>query len=158
MIYTEMTQKAINLAFAAHGTTPGKDGIPYVAHPLHVAEGAETEEETIVALLHDVAEDTDVTLDQIRAVGFSDSVMEALALLTHDKSEPYLEYVSRVRENELARKVKILDMRHNMDMTRLAGLPEADRQRLESKYRKAWLLLTDDSADTETGGISVPGK
>ena len=145
MIYTEMTRKAVNLAFKAHEGTVGKDGLPYVTHPLHVAEGAETEEETIVALLHDVAEDTDVTLEQIRAMGFSDPVMEALTLLMHDKDTPYLEYVAKVRENELARKVKMLDMRHNMDMSRLAGLQEADRERLEKKYRDAWRLLTDEN-------------
>ena len=143
MIYTEMTNKAINLAFAAHAGVIGKDGLPYVTHPLHVAEGAETEEETIVALLHDVVEDTDVTLEDISAMGFSENVMEALALLTHDKNIPYLEYVAKVRENELARKVKILDMHHNMDMTRLGAMPDEVRQRLEKKYAEAWRLLTE---------------
>ena len=127
MIYTEMTRKAVNLAFKAHEGTVGKDGLPYVTHPLHVAE------------------DTDITLEQIRAMGFSEPVMEALTLLTHDKETPYLEYVAKVRENELARKVKMLDMRHNMDMSRLAGLQEADRERLEKKYRDAWRLLTDEN-------------
>ena len=142
MIYTELTKKAIRLAFKAHEGVTGKDGLPYVTHPLHVAEGAETEEETIVALLHDVVEDSDYTLQDLQDMGFPETAIEALRLLTHDKEIPYLEYVGTVRENELARKVKKLDMQHNMDVTRLDTVTEKDRARLE-KYEKAYRLLTD---------------
>ncbi len=143
MIYTELTKKAMRLAFAAHEGVTGKDGLPYVTHPLHVAEGAETEEETIVALLHDVVEDSDYTLEDLRSMGFPETALEALRLLTHDKGTPYMDYVAKVRENELARRVKLLDMRHNMDTTRLDAMTDADRKRLE-KYREAYRLLTEE--------------
>ena len=82
MIYTDNTKKALKLCFAAHKEQKDKSGLPYVFHPFHLAEQMEDEESTVVALLHDVAEDTDYTLEDIAAMGFSRNVMEALALLT----------------------------------------------------------------------------
>ena len=119
MIYTDNTKKALKLCFAAHKEQKDKSGLPYVFHPFHLAEQMEDEESTVVALLHDVAEDTDYTLEDIAAMGFSRNVMEALALLTHDEAVPYMEYVKALRNNLIARRVKLADLRHNSDLSRL---------------------------------------
>ena len=96
-----------------------KSGTPYVFHPFHLAEQMETEETVVTALLHDVAEDTAYTVADLAAMGFPESVTEALALLTHDKAVPYLDYVAAVKTNPIARAVKIADLRHNSDLSRL---------------------------------------
>ena len=95
---------------------------------------------TIVALLHDVVEDTDYTLDNIAAMGFGQDVVDALALMTHDKSEPYLDYVAKIKNNPIARAVKLADLRHNSDPTRLDAIEEKDKERLD-KYKKATAIL-----------------
>ena len=141
MIYTEATKKALLLAFEAHNGQKDKAGLPYVCHPLHVAEQMTDEDSTVTALLHDVAEDTEVSLADIAAAGFAPQVVEALALLTHDKAVPYLDYVRALAPNPLARRVKLADIRHNMDDTRLGHLDEALRQRRLAKYGPALALL-----------------
>ena len=88
MIYTPLTKKAMKLCFEAHKDQTDKSGVPYVFHPFHVAEQMPDENTTVVALLHDVIEDTSYTLDDLRAMGFSEEVLEALALMTHDKNVP----------------------------------------------------------------------
>ena len=95
---------------------------------------------TIVALLHDVVEDTDYTLEDIAAMGFGQDVVDALALMTHDKSVPYLEYVAKIKDNLIARTVKLADLAHNSDPTRLDAIDEKARKRLE-KYKTAIALL-----------------
>ncbi len=140
MIYTEMTNKAMVLAYEAHQGQYDKSGIPYVFHPFHLAEQMDTEEAVTAALLHDVAEDTDYTLEDLRSMGFPDAVTDALALLTHDPSVPYLEYVERLKSNPIARSVKLADLTHNSDLSRLPAITEKDLERVE-KYRKAMNLL-----------------
>ena len=136
MIYTELTKKAMKLAFAAHKDQLDKSGIPYVFHPIHLAEQMESEETAIVALLHDVVEDTEYTLQDIAAMGFPQEVLEALALMTHDEAVPYMDYVARLKGNPIARTVKLADLRHNSDLTRLDAVDEKAHARIE-KYRKA---------------------
>ena len=141
MIYTEKTKKAIKLCYKAHEGQTDKGGLPYVHHPLHVAEQMRDEESTVVALLHDVVEDTDYTLDDIREMGFGDRVVEALSLLTHDEAVPYMDYVRRVAKDPLARAVKLADLEHNSDVTRLDRKPtEKDLARLR-KYGEAKAIL-----------------
>lgn len=140
MIYTQDTRKAMKIAFDAHNGQKDKSGIPYIYHPIHLAEQMETEEECIVALLHDTVEDTDITFKQLEKE-FSDKVIEALKLLTHDKSIGYMEYVRNLKNNPIARKVKLADLRHNSDETRLEYLKEKDRKR-NQKYRKAIEILS----------------
>ena len=140
MIYTDLTKKAIRLCFAAHRDQTDKSGLPYVFHPFHVAEQMTTEETTVVALLHDVIEDTVYTLEDLAAMGFPASVLDALALLTHRDGEPYLAYVERLRHNPIARAVKLADLRHNSDLSRLDSVGEADLARVR-KYREAIALL-----------------
>lgn len=140
MIYTEMTKKALNYSFEAHKEQKDKGGTPYVYHPFHVAEQMTSEEATVVALLHDVVEDTDRTLDDIRALGFPESVIGALALLTHHESVPYLEYIAKLKPNPIARAVKLADLEHNSDLSRLDKIDEQAKARAE-KYRNAIALL-----------------
>ena len=141
MLYTPLTKKALKLSFAAHKDQMDKSGMPYVYHPFHVAEQMETEETVVVALLHDVVEDTDYTLEDLKAMGFPDSLTEALALMTHDDSVPYLDYVAKLKGNSIARAVKLADLRHNSDISRLDKVDEKALERVE-KYKKAIALLT----------------
>ncbi len=143
MIYTEQTKKAIRLSFAAHAGQVDRSGLPYVTHPLHLAEQMEDEDSTVAALLHDVVEDTDYTMADLRRMGFPPRALEAVALLTHDPAEPYLDYVARVKEHPVARKVKLADLRHNSDLSRLDRVTEKDLARVE-KYAAALRLLEDE--------------
>ncbi len=140
MIYTEATKKAMRIAFEAHRGQLDRAGIDYVNHPLHLAEQMETEDETCAALLHDVVEDSDWTLEQLREEGIPEAAVEAVALLTHDERVPYLDYVAATRENPIAVKVKLADLAHNSDLGRLADVTEADRERLQ-RYEAARKLL-----------------
>ena len=145
MIYTDKTKRALKLCFKAHKDQLDKSGLPYVFHPFHLAEQMDDEDSTIVALLHDVAEDSDYTLKDIRGMGFGKDVMDALTLLTHDESEDYMSYVKKIAGNPLARKVKLADLAHNSDVTRLNHEPgEKDLQRLR-KYEKAKELLSQEA-------------
>ena len=142
MIYTDLTKKALKLCFEAHKDQKDKSGMPYVFHPFHLAEQMRTEETVTVALLHDVVEDTDYTLQDLADMGFPPAVTEALALLTHDKSVPYMDYVATIKANPIAREVKLADLAHNSDLSRLDKVDEKALRRAE-KYRRAIELLTD---------------
>lgn len=119
MIYTTLTKKALKICFDAHKDQVDKTGMPYVFHPFHLAEQMDTEDAVCVALLHDTVEDTDISFEDLINEGFNDNIINALKLLTHNDDTPYLEYVARIKENPLARKVKLADLRHNSDLTRL---------------------------------------
>ena len=145
MIYTEQTKKALKLCFKAHKNQTDKSGMPYVFHPFHLAEQMPDELTTVTALLHDVVEDTPYTLDDLRAMGFPEKVIGALTLLTHDPAIPYLDYVAEIRSNPIATAVKLADLRHNSDLTRLDNPSDKDLARVE-KYRKAILLLEESGS------------
>ena len=140
MIYTKLTKQAIRLCFDAHKDQVDKSGMPYVLHPFHLAEQMVDEITTVVALLHDVVEDTDYTLEDIRALGFPEEVVAALTLLTHDPAVPYMEYVARLGRDPVARAVKLADLGHNSDITRLDRVTQKDLDRVE-KYREAMGIL-----------------
>ena len=139
MIYTPMTIQAMHLAYRAHHGQVDKTGLPYIFHPIHLAEQMEDEVSCTVALLHDVAEDTEITLQQL-SMEFPPEVMQPLRLLTHDDGTPYLEYVARLKGKPIARAVKLADLRHNSDLTRLDHVDEKVLRRAE-KYRTALELL-----------------
>ncbi len=141
MIYTELTRKAINVAFKAHEGQFDKSGIPYVTHPLHVAEAMDDEDSTVAALLHDVIEDTDYGIEDLRKEGFTEKQLDAVLLLTHDKNVPYMKYIEELSHNEIARKVKLSDLLHNMDKSRLSDRTEKDNERY-AKYEKAYEFLS----------------
>lgn len=140
MIYTEKTKKALKLCFEAHKNQTDKSGMPYVFHPFHLAEQMSSEATVITALLHDVVEDTDYTLDDLREMDFGEEVIEALALLTHDDSEPYMDYIARINGNPIARAVKLADLEHNSDTSRLSVVDDYALKRTE-KYKAAIELL-----------------
>ena len=143
MIYTKSTKKAMQICFEAHKKQVDKSGIPYVFHPLHLAEQMSTEETTIVALLHDVVEDSDITFDDL-AEDFNKPIIDAIKLLTHkDKSVKYMDYVKKINENPIAKAVKLADLMHNSDITRLDVVTEKDLER-RNKYLEAIEFLKQD--------------
>ena len=140
MIYTPNTKKALNLCFEAHKEQRDKSGMPYVFHPFHLAVQMETEETTIVALLHDLVEDTNYTIEDLTNMGFGKNITEAIALMTHTDDVDYMDYVRAIKENPIAKAVKLADLQHNSDLTRLDVVDEKALQRRE-KYQKAIALL-----------------
>lgn len=142
MIYTELTKKAMKIAYEAHLGQTDKSGIPYIYHPIHLAEQMTDEATVCVALLHDTIEDTDVTFDDLTAAGFPDNVIAALKLLTHDDDVPYMDYVKNIRSDPVAKAVKLADLAHNSDVTRLDHIDEKAIARVE-KYKAAIALLTE---------------
>lgn len=142
MIYTPKTKMALKLCFEAHKEQVDKTDMPYVFHPFHLAEQMETEETTIVALLHDVVEDTDYTIDDLIKMGFDKTVTDAIALLTHDNAVEYMDYVRLVKSNPVAKAVKLADLRHNSDLSRMDVVDEKALSRTE-KYKKAIALLEE---------------
>ena len=142
MLYTELTKRAMKLCFDAHKDQVDKSGLPYVFHPFHLAEQMEDELTTVTALLHDVIEDTAYTMEDLREMQFPEEVLCALKLLTHNDATPYLEYVARIKTNRIARAVKLADLQHNSNLSRLDSVDDNALQRVE-KYRKAIALLND---------------
>lgn len=140
MIYTALTKKALSLCFEAHKDQVDKSGLPYVFHPFHLAMEMTDELSTVVALLHDVIEDTDYTLQDLENMGFPPAVLDAIDLMTHREGVPYMEYVAAIQTNPLARIVKMADLRHNSNIARVDNPTEKDYARVE-KYRQAMALL-----------------
>ncbi len=142
MIYTDMTRKAIKLAFKAHEGQMDKSGLPYVLHPVHVAEQMDDEYSTCVALLHDVVEDTDYTINDLKNEGFPKEVIDAVAAITKPREMSYEDYIKIVKKNPLATKVKLADIQHNSDLTRVVKVSEEDIRRNE-KYDRAKKYLLE---------------
>jgi hypothetical protein len=137
-------QLAIDIATKAHQDQTDKTGAPYFGHCLRVMEKMATEEEKIVAVMHDVVEDTHWTLDDLRREGYSERVINALDCLTRREAqkESYDDFIKRVQTDSLAIKVKIADLEDNMDLRRLRSIQPEDVERLK-KYHRAWLELKD---------------
>lgn len=142
MIYTDLTKKALKLCFEAHKEQIDKSGMPYVFHPFHLAEQMTDEAKTVVALLHDVVEDTELTFEDLEKQGFGEEIISALKLLTHNDDTPYMDYVAKIKTNKIATAVKLADLRHNSDLTRLDVVDEKALKRKE-KYEKAIKILTE---------------
>lgn len=119
MIYTPLTKKALRLCFDAHKEQTDKTGMPYVFHPFHLAEQMTDEISTVCALLHDVVEDTKITFEDLSEMGFPTEVTDVLRLLTHDPAVPYFDYVRALSVNPIAKKVKLADLAHNSDLSRM---------------------------------------
>ena len=140
VIYTPITKKALRLCFEAHKKQVDKSGMPYVFHPFHLAEQMQTEETTVVALLHDLVEDTDYTIEDLASMGFSKNITDAIALMTHADDVTYMDYVRRIKNNPIAKVVKLADLKHNSDLTRLDVVDEKALKRKE-KYLEAIKIL-----------------
>ncbi|MGB5061154.1 MAG: HD domain-containing protein [Candidatus Promineifilaceae bacterium] len=132
---------ALAIAIQAHAGQVDKAGQPYILHPLRLMFQMATEEEMITAVLHDVVEDSDVTLDALRQAGFSEKVVTAVAAVSRQDDETYEEFIRRLRPNALAAKVKLADLTDNMDARRLKTITPKDLARIE-KYHHAWIALT----------------
>ena len=139
-----MTKIALKLCFEAHKDQIDKSGMPYVFHPFHLAEQMADENTTIVALLHDVIEDTEYTLDDLRKFGFAEDVLSAISLMTHADDVPYMEYVVKIKTNPIAKAVKLADLKHNSDMSRLDRITQTDEERAK-KYKQAIELLENSN-------------
>ena len=142
MIYTAMTKMAMKLCFEIHKNQVDKTGLPYVFHPFHLAEQMDDEISTVCALLHDVVEDSDTTFEDLLEMGFSGEIIDVLKLLTHAEEVPYMDYVREIKKNPTATKVKIADLKHNSDTTRLDVVDEWAIKRNE-KYAEALRILTE---------------
>lgn len=131
---------ALQIAQKAHAGQVDKAGKDYILHPMTVASYMDTDTEKAIAYLHDVLEDTDVTVDALRKI-FPNEIVDTLITLTHRKDESYFEYIQRISTSKLAKKVKVADLLHNLDITRIKEPTKQDYERLE-KYKKSILYLT----------------
>lgn len=146
MIYTPLTKKAMKIAYDAHHGQQDAGGVPYVLHAAHVAEQMKEEITTCAALLHDVVEDTELTLEQLEQE-FPPEVTKLVALLTHDPREDYFEYIRRIKGNHAAKQIKLADLKHNSDESRLSGfalVTEAKQKAWRKKYKKAREILMEE--------------
>ena len=142
MIYTEMTIKAMKIAYDAHLGQLDYNGVPYIFHPYHLAEQMDDEISCTVALLHDVVEDTSITLDDLEQM-FPKQVVQIVMLLTHDAKVDYFEYIRKIKTNAIATKVKLADIKHNSNEARSLGSNLTKEQLLywKEKYAKAKEIL-----------------
>ena len=140
MTGTEMVAAAKLIAKLAHKGQKDKAGMDYFTHPEAVAAMLDTPEEKTVAYFHDTVEDTDVTVEEIRSV-FGNEIADAVALMTHADGVPYMDYVKEIGKNPLARKVKLADLTHNMDISRIPDPTQKDYNRIEKKYKPAYECL-----------------
>jgi len=144
MIYTELTVKAMEIAYNAHHGQKDKCGAPYVFHPFHLAEQMDSEYTVCAALLHDVVEDTDISLAQLADI-FPDEIINAVRLLTHSKGTDYEEYIRKIASDPVAKAVKLADLAHNSDPQRakLIDEPEAKTAERMEIYEKAKAILEE---------------
>ena len=131
-----MVDLALSIARKAHEGQLDKAGVDYIEHPIYVASQVDTEEEKAVALLHDVIEDSPVSAEELLQAGLPETVVTAVQVLTKKKEQDYQTYLETVKKNPLARVVKLADLKHNSDLSRLSSITEKDRERLK-KYKKA---------------------
>lgn len=131
---------AIAVATDAHKGQYDKGGKPYILHPTAVAESLDDTEQKIIAYLHDVCEDTPLTIDDLSKMGFTVSILHSIQLLTKERNMPYEEYLKEIKTNKNATEVKKADLKHNMDISRIPTPTDKDFARVE-KYKKALSFL-----------------
>jgi metal dependent phosphohydrolase, HD region len=136
-----MIDIALAIAKKAHAGQVDKAGVDYIQHPLYVASQVKTEQEKAVALLHDVLEDSDITAADLLAYGLSNEVVTAVQTLTKKKGQSYQDYLEKVKSNNLARVVKLADLKHNSDLSRLKTVSNTDYERVK-KYKNAIRYLS----------------
>ena len=135
--------RAIAIAASAHQDQLDKNGTPYILHPIRMMLKMDSEEQMVATILHDVVEDTEWTLDQLRAEGFSDRIVNLVDLLSRRDTESYDEFIERIRTDPIAVKVKLADLEDNMDLTRLPEITKKDVSRLQRSHHH-WLILRED--------------
>lgn len=144
MLYTDLTKKAMLFAYRVHEGQLDKGGLPYIFHPLAVAEMmGDDEVAVVVALLHDVIEDTSTTPHDLLSAGFSEDIVSSIVAISREPGEQYKTYLERVKKDDVARKVKLGDLKHNSDFGRLH---EVDKEAisLHSRYQKSIVFLTEN--------------
>jgi len=134
-------EKAIIKAAMVHENQKDKAGEAYIFHVLRVMMNVNTEDEKIVALLHDVIEDSDVSAEELKKEGYPPHVTDAIECMTKNPDEPYETYIQRVKTNPISRKVKLADLEDNMNVKRMHNLSDWDIERLR-KYHRAWIELS----------------
>lgn len=144
MFYSKLINKAIDTAFSAHKDQKDKAGRPYFMHPVIVASQMNSEYEICAALLHDVVEDAKIDIEELERE-FPKEITDAVRVLTHDKHTDYLDYVREIKKNPIARKVKLADLNHNLDITRVQDNPKLLEgfMRRREKYEKAREILSE---------------
>ena len=141
--YNEQFQIALELAVEKHKNQTDKAGNPYILHPLHVMENVNNKEGKIVAILHDIIEDTDITENYLLKIGLSKRIVDAVVALTRSEDMDYQEYIKNLSSNPLAKEVKLADLEHNMDLKRLPTLEEKELER-NRKYQIAYHYLINN--------------
>lgn len=136
----DIIEKSLEIALKAYSGQKDKAGKTYILHPLRIMAKMETEEEMVVALLHDVIEDSDYTSDDLLSEGIPSAIVEAVQLLSKVDGESYDQFVDRVSENPLATKIKVADIEDNINILRLESVDQKDLERV-AKYHKAWRKL-----------------
>lgn len=134
-------QRAYALAKKAHLGQKDKGGNDYIEHPKAVASMMDTDIEKAVAYLHDVVEDTKISFDDLKEYGFPNQIIEALKALTKQKNESYDVYIDRVIRDSIAKKVKLADMKHNSDITRIKNPSQKDYDRCQKYLDKIQYLI-----------------
>lgn len=140
MVSNLHVQKAIEIAVKYHSSQVDRSGDIYILHPLRVMTTMFTPEERVIAVLHDILEDTIITKEYLLTL-FPTDVVEDICCLTKSKEESYDDFIQRVKLNPRARKIKLADICDNISFTRVVKLPEEQRSKLINKYSKAWLEL-----------------
>ena len=159
MIYTDLTKKALRIAFDAHKDQVDKAGLPYVFHPFHLAEQMADEVSVCAALLHDVVEDTPLSFGDLEMLGIPPQIMEVVKILTHESNVPYAEYIQKIKGsgNQAAIAVKLADLRHNSDITRLDS-PDERVARLLGRYTAAIEYLSGEQGCPATSCTPQQGN
>ena len=139
-------EKALEIALQAHRGQTDRYGEPYILHPLRIMARVHSKDQKIVALLHDVVEDSTWTIEQLKQEGFSSDIVEAVHALTKNPGEDYMNYIERAAVTDLSRTVKMADLEDNMDLTRCPQLESDDLKRM-NKYLTAWNDLKNSQMD-----------
>lgn len=134
-------EKAIEIALNAHAGQTDKAGELYILHPLRLMLKMKTETEKIIAVLHDVIEDSNLTFEDLEKEGFSKEIIESLEYLTKREEEDYLNFINRISSNKTASLIKLADIEDNMNINRIANPIEKDYERIEEKYKPALKIL-----------------
>lgn len=140
--FTELREKAMQIAIKVHSSQVDKGGEPYIGHPLRVEKLCKDNDSKIVALLHDTVEDGNITVEYLLMHGFPTYLVDAVLSVSRNKGEDYFDFIQRCKENHIGRRVKIADLKDNMDITRLNELTDKDVERLK-KYHKAYKILEE---------------
>lgn len=140
----EQLEEAIKLASIKYYGQVDKANKPYILHLLYVMNNVSDLNVKIVGILHDILEDTDITRNDLLNYGFSEDIVISVEVLTKSKNQKYMEYIENIKSNNIARKVKLIDLKHNMDLTRLSEISDEDLKRT-MKYFEAYEKLSNES-------------